>query len=116
VSPGERPELVAEVGLVHLTDLPARRVVLGDHALVGHGDHAAVGVLGRLDVGAGAASRARPPGTPCRPWFLREFDDNRRISVTEDTLHCEEPGFTTTVLHPMGADQPEWLPRATNPA
>jgi crotonobetainyl-CoA:carnitine CoA-transferase CaiB-like acyl-CoA transferase len=25
-------------------------------------------------------------------------------------------GFTTTVLHPMGADQPEWLPRATNPA
>jgi len=22
---------------------------------------------------------------------LREFDDNRRISVTEDTLHCEEP-------------------------
>jgi hypothetical protein len=38
-----------------------------------------------------SASRARPPGTPCRPWFLREFDDNRRISVTEDTLHCEEP-------------------------
>jgi crotonobetainyl-CoA:carnitine CoA-transferase CaiB-like acyl-CoA transferase len=25
-------------------------------------------------------------------------------------------GFTTTVLHPMGADQPEWLPRATKPA
>jgi hypothetical protein len=25
-------------------------------------------------------------------------------------------GFTTTVLHPMGADQPEWLPRATSPA
>jgi len=25
-------------------------------------------------------------------------------------------GFTTTVLHPMGADQPEWLPRATHPA
>jgi crotonobetainyl-CoA:carnitine CoA-transferase CaiB-like acyl-CoA transferase len=25
-------------------------------------------------------------------------------------------GFTATVLHPMGADQPEWLPRATNPA
>jgi hypothetical protein len=24
-------------------------------------------------------------------------------------------GFTTTVLHPMGADQPEWLQRATNP-
>jgi hypothetical protein len=22
---------------------------------------------------------------------LREFDDNRRISVTDDTLHCEEP-------------------------
>jgi hypothetical protein len=22
---------------------------------------------------------------------LREFDDNRRISITEDTLHCEEP-------------------------
>ena len=22
---------------------------------------------------------------------MREFDDNRRISVTEDTLHCEEP-------------------------
>jgi hypothetical protein len=40
-----------------------------------------------------SASRARPPGTPCRPWFLREFDDNRRISVTEDTLHCEEPSW-----------------------
>ena len=25
-------------------------------------------------------------------------------------------GFTTTVLHPMGADVPEWLPRARNPA
>ena len=25
-------------------------------------------------------------------------------------------GFTTTVLQPMGADQPEWLPRATDPA
>jgi hypothetical protein len=24
---------------------------------------------------------------------LREFDDNRRISVTEDTLHCEEPSL-----------------------
>ena len=24
-------------------------------------------------------------------------------------------GFPTTVLQPMGADQPEWLPRATNP-
>jgi hypothetical protein len=22
---------------------------------------------------------------------LREFDDNRRISITEETLHCEEP-------------------------
>ena len=22
---------------------------------------------------------------------MREFDDNRRTSVTEDTLHCEEP-------------------------
>ena len=22
---------------------------------------------------------------------MREFDDNRRISVTEHTLHCEEP-------------------------
>jgi hypothetical protein len=32
-------------------------------------------------------------------WFLREFDDNRRISVTEDTLHCEEP-----LLHPP----PSW--------
>jgi crotonobetainyl-CoA:carnitine CoA-transferase CaiB-like acyl-CoA transferase len=25
-------------------------------------------------------------------------------------------GFTTTVLHPMGADQPEWLSRGPNPA
>jgi hypothetical protein len=24
-------------------------------------------------------------------WFLGEFDDNRPISVTEDTLHCQEP-------------------------
>jgi hypothetical protein len=29
---------------------------------------------------------------------LREFDDNRRISVTEDTLHCEEPLW----LQPVG--------------
>jgi hypothetical protein len=25
-------------------------------------------------------------------------------------------GFTTTVLQPMGADRPEWLPRTKNPA
>jgi hypothetical protein len=28
-------------------------------------------------------------------WFLREFDDNRRSSVTEYTLHCEEPSRST---------------------
>ena len=28
---------------------------------------------------------------------MREFDDNRRISVTEDTLHCEEPHFVDVV-------------------
>ena len=85
------------------------RVVLGDHTLVAEpGSRRRTRCRPRpcwwprSPVPAAPSRRGEPqqrhgphhaPDLPERlvDQVLREFDENRRISVTEDTLHCEEP-------------------------
>jgi hypothetical protein len=59
----------------HLTDFLLGRVVLGDHALV-------------AEPGSRRRTRCRP-----RPCWWPAVTRARGPSVTEDTLHCEEPSL-----------------------
>jgi hypothetical protein len=75
--------------------------------------------IGRY-AGARRCNRATRSGRSCAtrpapPAFFPKVGTYQGMTDQIDFSSLPQ-GFTTTVLHPMGADQPEWLQRATNPA